>query len=117
LGGSLCVKANDCSLQSEFSEERVNQNDIGVQCDIALETYQKVEKNNNFSFDIPSESEDESYNSDIESDDDSQYEYNRHYKNNLSTHNDFDDDCCFIVLYFGKMHPNFSNIGRISIIK
>lgn len=82
----LSLEPNDCSLQSEFSEDQVNQNDIGVQCDIGLETYQKVEKNDNLSFDIPSKSEDESSNSEIDSDDDSQYEYNRHYKNNLSTY-------------------------------
>jgi len=72
---------------------------LGVQCDIELETYQKVEKNDNLSFDIPSESEDGSSNSEIDSDDDSQYEYNRHYKNNLSTQNDFYDNRCFIVFW------------------
>ena len=72
----LSLEPNDCSLQSEFYKERVNQNDIGVQCDIGLETYQKVEKNDNLSFDIPSESEDENSNSEIDSGDNSQYEYN-----------------------------------------
>jgi hypothetical protein len=95
----LSLEPNDCSLQSEFYKERVNQNDIGVQCDIGLETYQKIEKNDNLSFDIPSESEDESSNSEIDSDDNSQYEYNRHYKNNLSPQNDFDDNYCFVVFW------------------
>lgn len=95
----LNLEANDCSLQSEFSKERVGQNDIGIQCDIGLETYQKVEKNDDLSFDIPSESEDESSTSDIDSDDDSQHEYNRHDKSNLSTQNDFNDNSCFIVFW------------------
>lgn len=95
----LNLEVNDCSLQSEFSEERVGQNDIGIQCDIGLETYQKVEKNDDLSFDIPSESEDESSTSDIDSDDDSQHEYNRHDKSNLSTQNDFNDNSCFVVFW------------------
>lgn len=30
--------SNDCSQHSEFSEKQVGQNDIGIQCDIGLET-------------------------------------------------------------------------------